>query len=355
LDARKSKPWVPNGEVWVYHRYDPTNFVVQGDDVKQREISTICLVFGTFVLANGAIAQQPPPASAVKKTTPTAVPKKSPTPQSASAPKPQGLTVDGIIAMAQAGLSDDVIVARLRKEDKAFDLSPEEMIKLKKAGVGDDTLVVMMDPKAELKPPPSPTIDPPTAVAPPVPVPAVTPTPSSNVASAVTATPKAPSIPTEIGVYFKKADTWTEVLPEVVNWKTGGALKNIASAGVVKKDVNGNIAGPGSRNSIGGPLEFLIVAAEGVSITEYQLIRLRLNKDYREFRTVTGGILNQQSGAMRDMVPFEGKKLSPRTFSVVLPNNLGSGEYGFLSPGAVGSSGNSQAQIGKMYTFRVLE
>lgn len=145
------------------------------------------------------------------------------------------------------------------------------------------------------------------------------------------------------------------MLPEVVNWKTGGSLKSLASAGIVKKDVNGNIAGPESRNSVKTPLEFLIVCAEGVSITEYQLIRLRPNKDYREFRTVTGGILNQQSGAMRDMVPFEGKRVAPRTFSVVLPNNLGAGEYGFLSPGAMGSSGNSQAQIGKMYTFRIVE
>lgn len=41
----------------------------------------------------------------------------------------------------------------------------------------------------------------------------------------------------------------------------------------------------------------MIVTAEGVAITEYQLIRLRANKDYREFQTVTGGPLNQQSGA----------------------------------------------------------
>lgn len=97
------------------------------------------------------------------------------------------------------------------------------------------------------------------------------------------------------------------------------------------------------------------MTTEGVAITEYQLIRLRINKDYREFRTVTGGVFNQQSGAMRDIVPFEGKKISPRTFSVVLPGNLGAGQYGFLAPGAVGSSGNMAAQIGKMYTFRILE
>jgi hypothetical protein len=36
--------------------------------------------------------------------------------------------------MLQAGLSEDLIVAKLRKENRVLDLSPEEMIKLKKLG-----------------------------------------------------------------------------------------------------------------------------------------------------------------------------------------------------------------------------
>ena len=239
----------------------------------------------------------------------------------------EALTNDAIVKMVKAGMSESLIVSMVGQQPGNYSTKVDDLIALKQAGVSDK-IVSAMAAKAAGGP---------IAAAP--------------ATSAVGAAGPA----MEIGVYFKKADAWTEVLPEVVNWKTGGTLKNLASAGVVKKDLNGNITGPGSRNSVKTPLEFLIVAAEGVSITEYQLIRLRTNKDYREFRTVTGGILNQQSGAMRDMVPFEGKKLSPRTFSVVLPNNLGSGEYGFLSPGAVGSSGNTQAQIGKMYSFRIVE
>ena len=40
---------------------------------------------------------------------------------------------------------------------------------------------------------------------------------------------------------------------------------------------------------------------------------------------------------------------------MILPANLGAGEYGFLSAGAFGASGNAAAQIGKMYTFRIVE
>jgi len=237
------------------------------------------------------------------------------------------LTNDAIVKMVKAGLSETVILSMINLQRGDYSTKVDDLIALKQAGVSDK-LVSAMAAKASGAPSPAATASPAGAASSPA---------------------------MEIGIYSKKGDAWAEVLPEVVNWKTGGSLKSLASAGIVKKDVNGNIAGPESRNSVKTPLEFLIVCAEGVSITEYQLIRLRPNKDYREFRTVTGGILNQQSGAMRDMVPFEGKRVAPRTFSVVLPNNLGAGEYGFLSPGAMGSSGNSQAQIGKMYTFRIVE
>src|SRR6185369_13019143 len=101
------------------------------------------------------------------------------------------------------------------------------------------------------------------------------------------------------------------------------------------------------------PLEFLIKVPEGVAISEYQLIRLHENKNDREFRTVTGGVLHASGGANRDIVEFEGKRIANRTFTVVLPDNIGGGEYGFLPPGAIGSA--NSASIGKMYTFRVVE
>ncbi len=236
-----------------------------------------------------------------------------------------------IIKLVKAGLSEDIIAGMVNQQAGSYSTKADDIIALKQAGVGDKVIAAIMTKGVA-----------PAAAAAPASAPAA-------------ANPAAAGLPGELGVYYKKGNEWTEVLPEVVNWKTGGTIKSLASAGVVKKDVNGNIAGVTSRNSAKSPLEFLIIAPEGVSITEYQLIRLRLNKDYREFRTVTGGVFNQRSGAMRDMVPFEGKKIAPRNFQVVLPPNLGAGQYGFLPPGAVGSTGNTMSQIGKMYTFHLVE
>ena len=64
------------------------------------------------------------------------------------------------------------------------------------------------------------------------------------------------------------------MLPEVVNWKTGGVFKRVATAGIVKGDVNGNIQGAHSRNSLKSPVEVLIYTHEGIAVTEYQLLRL---------------------------------------------------------------------------------
>ena len=235
--------------------------------------------------------------------------------------QPKRTTVDDIIEMSKAGLSESLIFTTLRKDGQAFDLKPADMVRLKGAGVSDAIMQVMLDPKG-------------------------------TVASAPVVAAKAnPTL--DIGVYIKKEGKWTEVLPEVVNWKTGGVLKSIASAGIVKGDMNGNVQGPNSRNSAKTPLEFMVITAEGVAITEYQLIRMRPNKNYREFRTVTGGIMHVEGGATRDLVPFEQKKTASRTFEIILPATMGAGEYGFLPPGAVTSA--SSASLGKMYTFRVIE
>jgi hypothetical protein len=245
-----------------------------------------------------------------------------------------GVTVEDVIKMSKASLSDAIIVQQIKKNGKPFDLTPDQLIQLKTSGVSDRVIQVMMDPsKVEIATPPIV---------------------SSLPVAQPTQPAVDPSLPTETGIYAKKQGKWTEVLPEVVNWKTGGVLKNIASVGIVKGDVNGHLNGATSRNSFTTPIEFLIIAPEGVAITEYQLLRLHQNNDYREFRTMTGGVMHVEGGATRDLVPFEGKKTASRVYAVIFPSNLGAGEYGFLPPGAVGSMNGAGSQ-GKLYSFHVVE
>jgi hypothetical protein len=243
------------------------------------------------------------------------------------------LNNDAIIKMVKAGLSEDLVVTTIKAQPGKYSTTTDDLIALKKAGVSDKVVAAMMMAGTSAPAGAAP------AAAPAAPPPAAEP---GDLPKDV-----------EIGVYYRKAGQWEEMLPEVVNWKTGGVMKHIATAGVVKGDVNGHIEGPHSRNSLALPVEVLIYAPEGVAITEYQLLHLHENTDNREFRTVTGGVMHVSGGATRDIIPFEGKKIAPRTYKVLLPATLGAGEFGFLPPG--GSMSSSNTSLGKMYTFRIME
>ena len=231
----------------------------------------------------------------------------------------QTLDNDAVLRMVKAGLGPDVIVTMVQTQPGNYKVGADEMIALKTAGVPDKVIAAMLA----------------KGSSPAVMQPAVE--PSAR----------------EIGVYYKKDGEWKDLLPEVVNWKTGGVLKSIATVGIVKGDVNGLIQGVSSRTKLASPIEILIYAPEGVAVTEYQLLKLRENKDFREFRTVTGGVMHVAGGATRDLIPFEGKKIANRTFSVSL-TNLKPGEYGILPPGATTSS-SAGAQMGKLYSFKIVE
>jgi hypothetical protein len=239
------------------------------------------------------------------------------------------LTNESVLKMVKSGLGENLIISMVQGQPGKYSLSPDELLKLKDAGVSEKILAAMAT-KGSV---------------------AARPTAGN---SGSTVAPADPDVPQgiDVGVYYKKGGKWEEMLPEVVNWKTGGVLKRVASAGIIKGDINGNIQGPHSRNAVKSPVEVLIYAREGVAITEYQLIRLRGKPDYREFRTVTGGVMHESGGATRDLVPFEGKKVANRMYKILLPT-LGSGDFGFLPPEAVTLS--KGASIGKMHTFYIIE
>jgi hypothetical protein len=236
------------------------------------------------------------------------------------------LNNDAIVKMVKAGLGDDLIVSTIKAQPGTYSTSADDLIALKTAGVNDKIIGAMIAKAGGGG----------TAVAP------------GPAAPSAAAGPVA-----EVGVYYKKAEAWVDLPPEVVNFKTGGVLKSIGTAGIVKGDINGHLSTGHSPNQLKTPIDLLVYTPDGIAITEYQLLRLHEEKDSREFRTVTGGVLHVSGGATRDLVPFENKKLAPRTYEIVLPN-LGAGEYGLLPPASADPTAAS-GRIGKLYTFRILE
>jgi hypothetical protein len=232
------------------------------------------------------------------------------------------------------------IIKAIETRRSSFDLSVDGMLRLKESGVSQPVIQAMLATGADRKvapivpaPPPAPVT---VAVAPPKPSPA------------------SPDVPDEVGVYQVLRGKLITIEPEIVNWRTGGVVKNAVTLGLDKGHVNGTVAGPSSQLSIAltNEIEFYIRCLEGNSASEYQLLRFWEKTDRREFRSVTGGVLHASGGAENNVIAFKFEKVAPRTYKVELPN-LATGQYGFLAPGAAASA--DLASRGKIYTFRIIE
>lgn len=235
----------------------------------------------------------------------------------------QTLNNDGVIKMVKAGLSEEVIVTAVTSSPGTYDTSTEALVALKSAGVGDKIVGAIVTRAS---------------------APAVS---TGNVSSL-------PAGIDEVGVYYKdKSSKWVSLMPEVVNFKTGGALKKFATNGLIKNDINGHIEGKNAKTQVTLPVVFAVYLPEGTAITEYQLVRLRQQSKSREFRSKTGGVIHESGGAKRDLVEFQPEKLAPRLYQLSLDQSAGKGEYGIIPPGSYSSA--NMASGGKVYTVSVIE
>lgn len=239
----------------------------------------------------------------------------------------QALNNDSIIKMVKAGLSDDIIISTVNSSAGSYDTSADALIALKKDGVSDRVIGAIMVRNSSAQPAPAP---------------------AANTSSTLP-----PGID-EVGVYYKdKNGNWTALMPEIVNFKSGGALKSFATNGIVKGDTNGHIEGGHAEVKVTFPVSFAVYVPEGTAITEYQLLRYRTHDKSREFRSVTGGVFHSSGGAKRDVIDFKSEKLAPRVYEITLDSSLGKGEYGLLPPGSVSTA--NMASGGKVYSVSIIE
>jgi len=241
----------------------------------------------------------------------------------------QALNNDSVVKLVKAGLSDDLIVSTINAAPGTYDTSADGLIALKTAGASDKVVSAVVLKASGIAPAMAP-IAPPAL--------------SSTLPAGID----------EVGVYYKdKTGVWASLLPEIVNFKSGGVLKSMMTDGIVKGDLNGHIGGNHSKTGATFPVVIAVYVPEGTAITEYQLLRLRTNRDSREFRSVTGGVMHVSGGATRDSIEFQAEKIAPRVYQITLQSSAGKGEYGLLPPGATGSS--NLGSSGKIYSISVSE
>ena len=250
----------------------------------------------------------------------------------------QPLTNQNIIRMVQAGVPSELVLKTIRSADSCeFSMLPGELMALGQAKVPENVIKAMAAKIINVANS----------------VPAAT---SVSVATE----PDSPG-PMDVGVYYNDSTGWQDVPAEIVDFKTGGVIKHLVTFGIVKGDVNGHVNWGKSITPQKSGLDLLVRTPEGVSITEYQLLRLRTHHGSREFRTITGGVFHLAGGEARDEKRFASKKIAPRTYEIKLAD-LKPGEYGLLPPptandaSATGRIGPVQERFSwKIYSFRILE
>jgi len=231
---------------------------------------------------------------------------------------------EGVVKLVKSGMTEDMIVSVIQQQPGAYALGADDLVALKAAGVSEKIIGAMLA-KSKGEAAPSAPVGSTAGVA----------------APGQRATISGP------GLYYKKGNEYFELLTEDVEWKTSGAMKNIVSAGIVKKDLKGAVTGPSSRNFLTNPMEIILSPPSGITVNSYILLPMKPNDGMREFNV---GRVNQKSGVAKGALPFGVEKVGENLFRMVLQTPLAPGEYGILTA----TPSDSSAGTTKMHTFRIL-
>jgi len=253
------------------------------------------------------------------------------------------ITNKDVIDMAALGLSDDVIIAKIRSAAAGgtlqFDTSVDGLKELKAAKVSDEVIKVMINPA----PPAAPVV---------------------VAATSITNDPNLP--PPEVGVYWKNANAFERIEGQAISQaKVGGKAGSMFTYGLRNEHWDAYLNGPQSKNVIQDRLPvFYIYVPDGASASDFVLISLEKKGDRREFQIGSfGGITGGKSGVKRDKeVAFTAEHAGIRTYKIKLDAAMKPGEYAFfmgtgqsstMAGGQTGGARSGGAAAGRVYDFRI--
>ncbi len=317
-------------------------------------------VLSVIALVLPIMAQQAPQkgGGAVRPTT---------KPADTASAQPEGLTVDSVVALVGAGLSDDVIIARLRKEDKTFDLTTDEMIRLKKArgqrcrdaghAQPEGGNQVAAD-RAERSRFGSASGDFERRCASCLGIRTAGASGAAPTQGAeAKGDPNDPLAPHDSGIYAMTKNRGG--MPEMVvlerasyqGAKSGGMLTSAMTYGIVKAKTKAVIPGAHANMRINesSPVFYFYFDDKQAGLgktyfgvgnlsnpSQFSLLKLEVNKQNRESTVGSFSALGSSSGAdSKAMIPFKSERIKPGLYKVTV-EGLKSGEYCFVASSNMG-------------------
>jgi len=242
------------------------------------------------------------------------------------------LSVEDVVKMSQGGFSEDVIITKIKKNGKPFDLSTDELVEVRKLGVTDNVIKYMLDPSQPYAPPRADPAQPPAKpAAPPKKYPA---------------DPNAARVPGDPGLYrFEQNSPVAVDIKLLLGEKEGAGLGKVL---MKKGKVVAYILGATAKTRVldATPV-FYLRLAEGKGIEEVLLVALEKKNDRRELAMGPPGPKPELKP--ETMRQFDSLEVGASLFKVT-PANLAKGEYLIY---LMGSAEPAKGNYGKGYDFSV--
>jgi len=255
------------------------------------------------------------------------------------------LTNASVISLVRAGLGDEAVIAKIKASDGKYNLSTDDLIALKNAGVPGGVIAAMLDASAK-----------------------------AAGSAAMSVTDINPMTPHPSGVYFidTRANRLARMDPTMSSQaKTGGIWGYALTAGIASMSVKVAIAGDSARVSAASQPSFYFffdesnpatsnlasswAAGDAMTVTspaEFTLIRLMQKKGRREARVGSMNIAGAKTGVMdHDRILFDYDLVRPGVYKVTPKQALEPGQYGFIY--ALSGTGTKGAMTARIFDFQV--
>jgi len=249
-----------------------------------------------------------------------------PSPAANTPSRDTNCTDEMVAQLAQAGVPRDLILQKIEECDPHFDLDPAHLIALKQAGVSDDLVRAMaraQNGDRHL-----------VAVRPPVPQ-------------------AAEGLPDEVGVYYALRDGELERIEGIAvsNRRTGSLLASAATMGIKRARINAQLKGSNALMRITERQpRFYFYLPEGASIGDYILLKLAQREDLRQIEIAEQTLWKVQEGVDHaQQIDFTYQRVKSRLYAVTPHTELPSGEYGFYVAAGVELTKPS----GRIYDFGI--
>jgi hypothetical protein len=260
------------------------------------------------------------------------------------------VTVQDVLSMASAGLSEDLIIAKIRRSSRPVNLETDQMIQLKRANLSDAVIKALLDPTSSGTYPGYP--------------------PTGSTSGGSIGDPNDPWNPHESGIYLlaKDRDGRSRMVmlerAATQGSRSAGMWGPIVTGGWKKMKMKSVIPGVSASVRTDDPSPAFYFYFEdraaglgkglfGYNLTspnQFALLRLEVNKSNRETVTMEAGGLGVSTGTdAKAMVGFRAERIRPAAYKVTVNNPLASGEYCFLA----GYAGGGAATAIDIFDFGV--